>query len=157
MITFNCTHCSRQISALSDQSGRTIPCPACGQPLVVPRDTREPLESLADMMSEPGPIGPRRRRLPAKASGPNGAAVASFVLGLVCLTIPIVALLLVQFMCLGIAMVGVCAIVGGILGVTGYQQALRTRRGKALAIAGTIMCLVPMLLTILLFFRGRGI
>ncbi|MCE5279757.1 MAG: hypothetical protein ABFD92_20410 [Planctomycetaceae bacterium] len=156
MITFTCEHCGREIAAMTNQAGSTIACPQCDEPLQVPLDQRNPLESLADTLAEPELPGRRPRRLPAPAVPvPNRSAVAAFALGIACIVIPISGFIFQSLLCPALIMEVVCAVSGGILGLTGYQNALRIRRGKGLAVAGTILCFAPMLLTVIVFYLLR--
>ncbi len=131
-------------------------------PPPLPRDSDEPspLDALRSAGSRSGADTPAgKRNVPRRqvASVRNTSSIVSLALGCLCVLMPAVAYLLPQWVLLAALVVFVSAIVGGIAGMMGVQSAARTRRGKRMAQVGMVLCLIPMVLTILLWARSNGL
>ena len=126
----------------ADSSGGGSPSPGQGE-------RQDPLAQLA-AAAEQHSSGPRRRRRPARIEGANIPAIASLVLGIACFALPVLAYLNTRMLPLAMFGVLVCAIVGTICGLVGYQAAKRGASGRTIAIAGTILSSAPMIITLLI-------
>ena len=159
MIEFDCRHCNRRIAVGPDHAGGTMKCPHCGGVVRVSASgsASDALSALADAAAvstpPPAPHGRPRatRRGPARPQS-NPAAVAALVMG-VCS----VALLMLTFIlgCFAILLEMACAIIGAVVAMAALQNASRTHVGKGMATAGLILCLIPMVVTILLYLYAR--
>jgi hypothetical protein len=64
-IKFACPHCSQHIACDGDYADAPIECPACGEPMIVPRLTAHPSGSLPLVVaSTPPPARPWKAQIP---------------------------------------------------------------------------------------------
>ena len=146
MIQFDCARCGAELQAPDDQAGGTIECSGCGESAAVPPDL---LGALADTVGQTrAPVAVWKAPKPPDSNGP---AVASLTMGLA--SVPLAVLMF--FVPLAALMQIACAVTGGVLGGLGLQNAKRTGKGRGLALAGLILCLISMVFTIVTYISLR--
>src|SRR5262245_53442310 len=138
-ITFTCD-CGKPLQAEDQYAGRKTRCPACGRELAIPG--RADAVRAAETMPPAGLPrweNPDERRWDERADESAGAprtsgkAVASMVVGIVSLCLPVL----------------IPAAVAGILGILGLQDISRGRgrvKGSGFAIAGIVMAVLSIVL-----------
>lgn len=145
MIQFNCTHCGVGLTAPHDLGQTTMRCPACGGTVAAPAAAApaDAISALADAASHAPPRVPAGRRV--SPPRPNGLAVAALVLGICSLVLPVTVLFLGP---LAIVLELACPTIGAFISILALQNAKSARKGKGMALAGLIMCAIPMVLTL---------
>jgi len=144
MIQAHCKGCDRTIDAPADRAGMTLLCPVCGSPVTFPGGAPEdPLAALAGAVAAPASHAPRhhRQHTPVTPQS-NGLAVVALVMGICSLLIPITFVYLVRITIIAELF---CAGIGGAVSVAALQRSRQTHSGRGMAIAGMVLCLVPML------------
>jgi hypothetical protein len=142
MIRFTCS-CGRQLQAREESAGQLAQCPSCGQRQVVPdADAIQP--QVPEKEPEPVATGVRRER-PADYTDDepqprrryheppvsSGKALASLILGIASLLIPVIA--------------AIPAIVLGILGLKEVRESRGRVEGGGMAVAGLALAAVSTL------------
>jgi hypothetical protein len=93
------------------------------------------------------------RQPPGLPKRTTGTAKAALVLGVLCVVIPAAAYVFEIFPCFWMTALMICAIAGGMISVMAYSHSGQSKTGKRMAMAGMGLCLLPMVLTLVLFFR----
>ncbi len=143
MIQAHCKGCDRTIDAPGDHAGMTLLCPTCGSPVTFPGgEPEDPLAALAGAAAAPTSHAPHHRRHAPSTPQPNGLAVVGLVMGIGALLIPLTFAYLER---ITILLELFCAGVGGAVSVAALQRSRQTHSGRGMAIAGMVLCLIPML------------
>jgi prepilin-type processing-associated H-X9-DG protein len=137
MIAFRCD-CGKPLQAQDEYAGMTTACPACGKELVIPQRGAEP--PAVRPTYDPAEDRPARRRRwedeedreRPPLTTTSGKATAAFILGLLSFCLPL--------------LLGIPAIILGILGLSDIGKSGGRVGGKGLAITGLVLGCVSMVL-----------